>query len=364
MKITAAVTYEKGSDFVLKEAELDDPKDNEVLIRMVGVGVCHTDALARDQFMPVPLPAVLGHEGSGIIEKTGSHVKHLKPGDHVVVSFSSCGVCEQCLEGRPFICERDGIPFRGTYADGTKRLSCEGQELSCFFGQSTFATYAIADERNCAKIDSSVDLSIMGPMGCGIQHGAGAVMNSLRPEAGTSLVIFGTGAVGMSALLAAVIVGCSKIICVDIVDSRLELALELGATHAIHGKRTKDVVGEIRRITNGGANYAIDTSAVPDLINQALLSLRPRGTCALLASTGMKMVPLFLKDGILLPEKRLIGVIEGDSIPQIFIPKLVGLYNEGKFPFDKLVKKYPFEKINEAFEDSHSGKTIKPVLCF
>ena len=108
MKITAAVTYEKGSDFELKEAELDDPKDNEVLIRMVGVGVCHTDALARDQFMPVPLPAVLGHEGSGIIEKTGSHVKHLKPGDHVVVSFSSCGVCEQCLEGRPFICERDG----------------------------------------------------------------------------------------------------------------------------------------------------------------------------------------------------------------------------------------------------------------
>ncbi|KUO75851.1 MAG: aryl-alcohol dehydrogenase [Desulfosporosinus sp. BRH_c37] len=365
MKIKAAVTHTPRQKFVIEEVELAEPKESEVLVKMVGCGVCHTDAVARDQEMPVPLPAVLGHEGSGVVEKVGSSVRTLKPGDHVVLTVFSCGNCEACLTGHPSQCEQSfPTSFCGVYKDGTKRLTQNGVELSTFFAQSSFATYAIADERNTVKIDDDVDLALMGPLGCGLQTGAGTVLNKIKPEAGSSIVIFGCGAVGLSALMAAKIAGCSIIIGVDVVPSRLELAKELGATQVINGNDVEDTVAEITKITGKGADYSLDTTASPALVNQALYCLKPLGTCAIVGASGETEFNIKLQYAVMGLGKTLVGVVEGDSIPKLFIPTLVKFYKEGRFPIDKLIKFYSFEDINQAFEDSKNGITIKPVIKF
>ena len=366
MKIKAALTLSAGAEFMIEEVELAKPKKTEVLIKMVGVGVCHTDAAARAQHMPTPLPAVLGHEGSGIVQEVGSEVIDIKPGDHVIISFYSCGHCKRCRMGQPTMCNdyRKVNLLGGVYADGTKRITTkEGQEVSCFFGQSTFAEYAIADQQNCIVIDKDVDLALMGPLGCGIQTGAGVIMNKLKPDVGSSIAVYGCGAVGLSAIMMAKNAGCTQIIGVDIVPSRLELAKELGATHVINGKEV-DAVAEIMKITGEGADYSLETTAVPDLINQALYCLKLKGTCVVVGFSGDKVVPIKIQFAIMSVGKTLCGVLEGDSIPKVFIPKLVELYKSGKFPFDKLIKEYKFEEINKAFEDAHSGVAIKPIIRF
>lgn len=361
MLIKAAVTFNKGEEFVIEEVELDSPKDDEVLIKMVSSGVCHTDAVARDQLIPVPLPAVLGHEGAGIVEKVGNNVKGIKAGDHVVLSFSSCGHCENCLTGKPYVCEEfNPLNFGGTMNDGTKRLKKGNQELSTFFGQSSFATYAVVNSRNAVVIDKEVDLSIMGPLGCGFQTGAGTVLNGLRPEFGSSIAVFGMGSVGLTAIMGAKIAGCEKIIAIGGTPSKLKLAVELGATHTINYREVEDVVEEIKKITGGGAHYTVETTAVPKIVNQGLYGLRVLGTCAIVGATGD--VTLNVQNALMAEGKTMKGFIEGNSVPKLFIPKLVKYFKNGKFPIDKLVKKYDFEDINQAFKDSHEGKVIKPIL--
>jgi aryl-alcohol dehydrogenase len=359
MKIKAAVTHGQGQEFKIEEVELAEPKANEVLVKIVAVGVCHTDAVARDAAI-APLPAVLGHEGSGIVEKVGSGVHSIEKGDHVVLSFAHCGQCHNCLTGHPTVCEVfNDLNFGGTADDHTHRLNQDGQELSTFFGQSSFGTFAIAHERNVVKVDKDVDLSLLGPLGCGIQTGAGTVLNSLKPEFGSTIAIYGAGAVGLSAIMAAKITGCQHIIVVDIHDSRLELAKELGATHALNGSQV-DVVKEIKNITNGGTNYAIDTTGVPPVVRQCLQALRPLGKAAIVGVTPEMNIDVH--NDIMAEGKTMMGVIEGDSVPRVFIPQLVEYYKEGRFPFDKLVKFFEFGQINEAFEESKKGNAIKPIL--
>ncbi|WP_337100662.1 NAD(P)-dependent alcohol dehydrogenase [Paenibacillus sp. YIM B09110] len=356
MKIQAAVTRDKDSKFELEEIEIADPKPNEVLIKIVASGICHTDATARDLGM-VPFPAVLGHEGSGIVEKVGSGVTTVVPGDHVVLSFASCGQCENCLSGMPAYCERFmELNFAGVMADGTSPIHQHGHRLSNFFGQSSFATYAIASERSVVKVDKDVDLALLGPLGCGIQTGSGTVLNTLRPSFGETIAIFGAGGVGLSAVMAAHIIGCSKIIVLDIVDSRLELAKELGATHVINSKAV-DAVDEIRKITGTGVNYSLDTTGIPFIASQAVEALKMLGTAAYVVGA-----PDLSKSATFSLGKRVVSSIEGDAVPQLFIPQLIEYYKQGKFPFDKLVKFYEFGEINEAFADSKSGVTVKPVI--
>lgn len=359
MKITAAVTEAQGKDFILQEVELAEPQANEVLIKIVATGVCHTDAVARDLAI-APLPAVLGHEGAGIVEKVGASVQGVAVGDHVVMSFAHCGSCPNCLTGHPTVCDTfNPLNFGGVQDDYTTRLSKDGTELATFFGQSSFGTFAIAHERNVVKVDKDVDVSLLGPLGCGIQTGAGTVLNRIRPEFGSSIVIYGCGAVGLSALMAAKIAGCQHIIAVDVHDSRLELAKELGATHTLNGKHV-DVVAEVKQITNGGSNYAVETTGVPPVVKQSLNALRPLGTCAIVGVTPEMAIDVH--NDIMAEGKTMMGVIEGDSVPRVFIPQLVDYYKAGMFPFDKLVKFYDFEQINKAFEDSKTGVTIKPIL--
>lgn len=359
MKIQAAVTHAQGEDFSLEEVTLSGPKANEVMVKVVATGVCHTDAVARDLGVS-PYPIVLGHEGSGIVEQVGDGVTALSVGDHVVMSFAHCGRCANCLTGHPTVCSRfNELNFGGRMEDGTCRLHQGDTELGTFFGQSSFGTHVIAHERNLVKVDKDVDLALLGPLGCGIQTGAGTVLNRLKPEFGTSIAVYGCGAVGLSAIMAAKTAGCQHIFAIDVHDNRLELARELGATHTLNGQKV-DVVEEIRRVSGGGTEYAVESTGVPPVVRQCLHALRPLGQAAIVGVTPEMSIDVH--NDLMAEGKSMIGVIEGDSVPRVFIPKLVELYKAGKFPFDKLVKFYRFDQINQAFDDSASGVTVKPIL--
>lgn len=363
MKIKAALVPTVGQPFQLEEVDLDEPRSNEILVRIVGSGMCHTDLYVRDNF-PLPMPAVLGHEGAGIVEQIGSTVTTIKPGDHVVLSYNSCGHCTKCLQGNPAYCQewRD-LNMGGVRSDGSSALSKEGSPLfGTFFNQSSFASYALASERNAVKVSKDVPLEMLGPLGCGIQTGAGAVLNSLQVPTGSSIAVFGSGAVGLSAIMAAVVAGCTTIIGIDIKPERLELARQLGATHIINSAE-ENPVEKIQVITESGVNYSLETTGLPVVYRQAIDALDKLGVCGLVGVAGPG-VEVNLDMNNILFGRSTRGIIEGDSIPQIFIPQLIELYRQGRFPFDKLIKFYPIEAINQAAEDSEAGITVKPVLRF
>lgn len=362
MLTKAAVTYGKGEPFQIDDITIDKPKDGEVLVRIKAVGICHTDLIVRDQYYPVPLPAVLGHEGSGIVEEVGTGVTSVQPGDHVVLSFSSCGQCTKCLSGNPYACETFfELNFTGTMGDGTCRLHKDHQDVSNFFGQSSFAHYSVVSERNVVKVPKDVPLEILGPLGCGIQTGSGAVLNKLQPAEGSSIVIFGCGSVGLSAIMAANVANCTTIIAVDLQESRLELAKELGATHIINPKDVANTVEEIQKITGSGANYSVETTSIPAILRQAVDCLATLGRAAVIGAPPVG-TEVSLDVNTLLFERSVTGVLLGSGVPQTYIPKLIDLYKNGKFPFDKLIKFYSLEEINQACEDSETGITIKPIL--
>jgi aryl-alcohol dehydrogenase len=364
LDITAAVIRSKSGPFELEALSLQAPCDDEVLVRMHGTGVCHTDLVCRDQFFPVPLPCVFGHEGSGVVTKVGRAVTKVRPGDHVVLSFSSCRRCSSCLEGKPAYClELYRHNFLGTRADGSSALSKKGLMVhGHFFGQSSFATYAIAQERNTVKVDSDLPLWLLGPLGCGVQTGAGAVMNALRPRCGSSIVVFGAGTVGLSAVMAAHLCGCAPIIAVDPLPARRELACELGATHVID-PRAEDPVVRVRGITGGGALFSLDCTGLPAVVRQAVDCLTLTGICGVMGVSPLGTEVALDLNGILFG-RSVRGIIEGDSVPDEFIPRLCRLFRDGQFPFDKLVTSFPFQQIQKAVEASEKGTVVKAVLKF
>jgi len=359
---TAAVVREKSRPFVIEEVELEEPRADEVLVRIVGAGVCHTDLIVRDQWYPVPLPAVLGHEGAGIVERVGAGVTRVQPGDRVGLSYHSCGRCRNCIIGKPTYClDFYNHNFLGTRPDGTNAYHKDGQEIhGHFFAQSSFATYALANERSVVKVRDDVPIELVGPLGCGIQTGAGGVLNSLHPPAGSSIAVFGTGTLGMAAIMAARVAGCTTIIGIDVKPNRLELARELGATHVIDATGA-DTVEEIRRITGGGADFTVETTANPRVFRQAVDSLTLLGVCGLIGAAALGTEASFDMNTILFG-RTIRGIIEGDSVPDVFIPQLLELYVQGRFPYDRLVRFYDLDEINKAAEDSESGEVLKPVL--
>ncbi|MGD2008523.1 MAG: NAD(P)-dependent alcohol dehydrogenase [Cellvibrionales bacterium] len=362
MEITAAVVREPGGTFKVEQLELDSPRHDEVLVRIVGVGLCHTDLICRDQLYPVPLPAVLGHEGAGVVEAVGTGVTDLEPGDHVVLSFNACGECSNCSQGRPSRCSLlFESNFAGARADGSCAHSCGDQAIhGHFFAQSSFASHALAHRRNTVKVDADVPLELLGPLGCGVQTGAGAVMNTLAPAAGSSIAVFGCGSVGLSAVMAASLVGCATIIAVEPHATRRALALELGATHTIDPE-DGDVVEAIHALTPEGTDYSLECTANPRVLRQAVDALTVTGTCALIGAAPMGTEVTLDMNSIMFG-RTVTGVIEGDSIPGQFIPKLVALHKQGRFPLDKLVTFYPLTAIQQAVEDSEAGRVVKAVL--
>lgn len=363
-EITAAIVRDKGS-FELGTVLMEPPRPDEVVVRVVAAGLCHTDLVVRDQVYPVPLPVVLGHEGAGIVEAVGSEVTKVAPGDHVALSFRPCGQCRPCLDGSPASCaDFNDINFAGRRPDGSHALSLPDGEATLhdqFFGQSSFATYAIANEANTVKVRDDAPLELLGPLGCGIQTGAGTVWRALKVGPGASFAVTGAGAVGLSAVMAAHVAGASTIIAVDVVPARLELARELGATHVINGKET-DAVAEIQKITGGGVDYVLDTTGLPALIQQCVEGLRQRGTAAILGASHPDAVIQLPANAYMQSCKTLMGVVEGDSVPDVVVPQLIDLHLQGRFPFDRLVRFYDFDQINQAAQDAASGSTIKPIL--
>lgn len=333
---------------------------------MVAPGLCHTDLSVRSGVIPFPLPGIVGHEGAGVVEAIGSAVQRVKPGDHVLASFTSCGQCPSCQAGHPAYCF-SFLPLNllsGPRADGSHTMEQNGSPLNAhFFGQSSLARHALIDERCLVRVNSDAPLQILAPLGCGIQTGAGTVLNVLRPEPGSSLVVFGIGGVGLAAIMAAALSAVGKIIAVDLVPARLALAHELGATETIDARST-DTVQALLDLTAGqGVNYTIEATGNTWVLDQAIQVLAPLGTCAVigvpLAGSTVPFDVNFLLNG-----RRIIGITEGDSESEHFIPALVRLYELGRFPLDRLIRHYPFEQIEQAAHDAHSSTTIKPVLTY
>ncbi|WP_309131496.1 NAD(P)-dependent alcohol dehydrogenase [Brevibacterium sp.] len=366
MRTKAAVATAPETDLEIQNLEVDDPRSNEIQVKMVASGICHTDAIIRDQWYPVPQPVVLGHEGAGIVEKVGEAVTEFNVGDKVVLGPTFCGECEQCLSGHPMYCinffDRN---FGVRRADGSTAFSdADGTTVgSHFFGQSSFAQYTNVVAHGAVKVEEDAPLELLGPLGCGLMTGAGAVLNVLRPKPGSSIAIFGTGAVGMAGMLAAKAAGASTIIMVDIVAPRLEFAEELGATHTVESS-TVDPVDAIREITGTGADYALDTTGVPAVFSQMTKSLAIRGHGALVGAAKLGTEAAFDIGTLLTSGINISMVIEGDAVPREFIPRLIALHQAGDFPFDKLTRTYAFNDINQAFTDSAEGGTLKPIIVF
>lgn len=362
----AALARRPQAPLLLEDIDVAAPRPDEILVKMVASGICHTDIVCRDGF-PVPMPIVLGHEGSGVVEAVGTDVKGFAPGDHVVMSFNACGSCGNCVSHEPAYCHHFlGLNFGGAFHDDRSTpLSQNGEPIfGNFFGQSSFASLAIVRACNAVKVDKALPLALLGPLGCGIQTGAGAVMNSFKLKEGRRIVVFGGGAVGLSAVMAAKALGASAIVLVEPNSQRRALAIELGATATIDPRDGSDTLEAIRAASGGGVNYALDTTGIPAVAATAADALLPNGQLGLIgipppdAPFPMSIMSLYVR-GI-----GIKCIVEGDSDPQQFIPELIALYQAGKLPFDRLVKTFPFEQINEAIASSENGSVIKPIVLF
>jgi aryl-alcohol dehydrogenase len=350
-KVQGAVLRPRSALLKIEALEMEGPRDDEVLVRIVSSGICRTDIDWLDHWDGEPV--VLGHEGAGVVEEVGNKVKGVTPGDHVVLSYESCGSCSECRKGHPAGCESFWeLNFGFARPDGSNAYQ-SSRVRGHFFGQSSFATHTLVTTRNLVKVPGDVDLHLLAPLGCGLQAGAGTVMNSLRVAKGASVAIFGTGSVGLAAVMAARFLGANPIIGVDMNPGRLELALQLGATHVIDN-RGGDIPASLTRITGRGVDYVLEITGDPKMYQIAVDALNQKGMVALVAGPG---------GGDSLPGgRKVVSVIQGDAVPQLFIPKLISLYRKGQFPFDRLVRFYDFNQISRAIADCRKGATIKPVL--
>jgi aryl-alcohol dehydrogenase len=360
-----AIVTDDGT-FTIVDVVLDEPRADEILVRLVASGICHTDLSMRQLWSRLPgheqrWPVVFGHEGAGVVERVGRRVTQVRPGDHVVLSYRSCRACAACTAGHPFYCGWFGsLNASGVRPDGSTTMSAEGLAVyGSFFGQSSFATHALAYADNTVVVDRGIDLATVAPLGCGVQTGAGTVMNVLDLDKHSSLVVFGAGAVGLSAVMAARTIDVD-IIVVDPLASRRQVAIELGARSTVD-PAVDDVVEAVRDLTGGGATASIDTTAIVDVLFQALDCLGPRGTCVAL---GVGMAPFEFSLERLSAGKSLRRAIEGDADPHEFIPSLLELHARGQLPVEKLIRTYRFEDFGQAVRDAETGATIKPVLTF
>jgi aryl-alcohol dehydrogenase len=361
---TCAVVREQGGPFVLEAVELSGPQPDEVLVEVVASGMCHTDLLVRDS-RPGSLPAVLGHEGAGIVRETGSAVRGVRPGDKVVMSFPSCGRCPRCLAGRSAYCDVIAtLKFGCSRPDGSVATTDRrGRPVGDhFFGQSSFGTLAVANARSVVKVPDDTDLRLAGPVACGVQTGAGTVLDVLRVTPGSSVAVFGTGSVGLCAVMAARLCGATTIVAVNRRASRLALAAELGATHLVSPEQV-DPVEAIRDATAGrGVEFVLETTGDPRVLTQAVRSMDSLGTCAYVGTAapgvtgGIPMLEAMTKG------QTVRGVLQGDSTPSVSIPRLLDLHRRGLLPFDRLLTHYRLDEINQAADDSTSGDVVKPVL--
>lgn len=359
--IRAAISPGGGAPPVIEELMLADPLPDEVVLRVEAAGICHTD-LGVGAWSTEP--RVLGHEGAGTVIAVGKSVTRLKTGDRVAATFGFCGTCPNCTGGRPAYCF-DGIALNleGARAEPSITRPDGTPVQGAFFQQSCFATHALATERNCVKLPDWLDAPIAAPFGCGIQTGAGAVFNQLGALPGRPLLVIGAGAVGCAAIMAGRIMGCDPVIVVEPLAARRDLARALGAGHAFDGAEP-DWPARVIELTAGGATAALDTAGKQATFEAALAALHSGGTLGVLTLPGAFEEPVPHPGGIDFLTKRIVGVIEGDGVPETFLPRLFAYHGGGDLPVDRLIATYPFAEIARAFADAASGAVIKPVLTF
>ena len=361
----AAICRGNEHPFVIEDVVLEDLQPNELKIRMVASGICHTDLAVRDKQLPVPHPIVLGHEGAGIVEEVGSEVSIAKPGDRVVMSFNSCGECPSCDDNSPTYCyEFFKYNWDGKRPDGSSTMTMDGEHMNAsFFGQSSFATYAVANERNVARVPDSaanIPLERLSPIGCGLMTGAGAVLRSMKVRSGMSIAVFGAGTVGMAAIMAAKIAGANPIIAVDVNDDRLALAKELGATHTFNAK--DDAIGKISELCPKGLAYAFDTTGINKVIEDAFSLLTFKSVLGIVGASSPEDTLNFNELTLMSQGRTVMGILGGDSDISGFLTELIEYHIAGQFPFEKMIGYFDFDEINEAIEASENGSVVKPVL--
>lgn len=368
MKIRAAVLHDFNEDFKLEELEQQDPGPNEILVKLVSCGICHTENAYRTKLWGTPLkmPIVLGHEGAGIVEAVGPGVDKFQVGDKVCMTTPKCGVCEACKKGKPWYCERTvELQIGGFNYYGKTPITKDGKPVHLMFNQSAFRNHAVVHINNCVKMPDDFDMKIAGPLGCGLRTGAGAIYNCLKPGVGDYVVITGSGAVGLAAMWMTMAMGAVPVM-VDVNPARLEAAKELGAAYTVctQGMTDEDEIAEAIKAVNGGRGfyYLMEGTGHPMVHRAAMKSLLIGGHCAQVSNINAMQFKSFTKDcndGKEITFVRM-GNVDGD----IIIPIMADLYKRGKFPFDKLITFYKFEDVNQAVKDHHDGKVIKPVLLF
>ncbi len=359
MKISAAVLRGPEDLYSIEELDLPEPDAGQILVRIVASGFCHTDAVPRRAPADAAFkPLVTGHEGAGIVERVGADVSNIVVGDHIILSYDSCGECARCLAEQPFFCDHFvSLNIVGADQQNSSTTDAGGGSVRTrWFGQSSFATYAIANVRNSTVVDKDLPLETLCPLGCGIQTGAGTAANIFGIVPGQSLVVFGTGGVGMAAIMMARALGADTIIAVDLKQGRLDTARECGATHTVLAG-TEDVETVVAEAAPGGVDFSFDTTGRPDILLQAVNCIRQGGVCAQVGGTKDLVIPAVALNG-----KMLTRVIEGNAVPQKFIPQLIGLWRDGLLPLERIIKTFPLADINAAEQASADGSVIKPVI--
>ena len=362
----AAVLRAVGSPISIEQVELEPPRATEVRVRIKAAGVCHSDYHFVTGDLSSPLPAVLGHEGAGVVEEVGEHVTSVAPGDHVLFLWrTSCGRCALCQTGRPALCT-SGLKARsnGLLDDGSSRLSRGGERIHHLLGVSCFAEQTVTSERSVLRIPSTMPLDIAALIGCAVMTGVGAVVNTAAVRAGSSVLVIGAGGVGQCVLMAARLAGAGTIILADVHQTKLDAATALGATHLVNAS-SQDVVKAVRALTDGGVDYAFEAVGRPDTLSQAVRALRPGGTAVAVGlGKGDARVEIGIND-LVLQEKTLKGSLYGSARPAADVPMLINLYVSGRLPLDQLLsRRYPLEQINDAYEAMLGGGVARSVVTF
>lgn len=367
MKSTAAVLFEAGQKFELHDVDVAAPKAGEVLVRMAAGGVCHSDLHVMTGHLTAPLPAILGHEGAGVVAEVGAGVTTVRPGDHVIPLWRvSCGECEHCTGGRPALCAA-GLEVRrtGRLLDGTSRFTLDGKEIKHFNGVSTFSAYSVIPERSVLKIPEDLPLDRAALLGCAVITGVGAVFNCAKVRPGSSVLVIGTGGVGLNVVQGAALAGAERIIAVDLLDRKLEFARQFGATHTVNAS-SGDPVAAVRDLTGGrGVDYAFEVIGLPKTMRQAYDCLAKRGMAVVVGVspfTAEVSVPVM---SLVFEERVLTGSIYGSARPRHDIPMLIDLYRAKKLKLDELLtRSYPFKEINEAYAALERGEVARSVVTF
>jgi S-(hydroxymethyl)glutathione dehydrogenase/alcohol dehydrogenase len=365
MKAAVLLDYEQPVQTL--HVELMDPKLGEVLVKMAAAGVCHSDLHVIKADLPLPVPLVLGHEGAGIVEAVGDGVTRVKPGDHVVLSWvPECGECHFCQISRYDMCDSAAASaLIGTQRDGTTRFQLDGEDIYQFSMTGTFAEYTVVPEASAIPIRKDVPLELAALVGCSVMTGVGAVINTAKVRPGSSVVVIGTGGVGLNVIQGAKLSGAEKIIAVDMMDRKLEMARTFGATHTINA-REKDVIMTVLDYTDQlGAEYAFEVIGRPETIAQAYNCLRKTGTAVVVGIASPNEEVCINAFSIPSQAKTLTGTWYGQGNPRIDLPKLLDLYKAGKLKLDELMTRtYDLSQVNEAFQDMLDGQVARGIIKF